>query len=235
MSIFETNHLKFNLNCYCGATHACQGATLQGPQRRVAVLSSGCVYSFFLFYFELFSTMQVNDVVFARLNPFFWHRARHIWVSPSPDITFFFDVAPESLGYGVPQGSYLGPAPFAIEKNHLQQMSLYRKGQTLPSRHFLETRRQDCIKSCCSAGLHSSTEDISNCVNASTTEKLRSFCLCHFPSKERQTEKILSLCWDFQQPSDQQRASLAKRTNNLSHIRALGDSQPSAELAPLLE
>lgn len=60
--------------------------------------------------------MQVNVVVFARLNPSFWHSARHIWVSPSPDITFSFDVAPESLGYGVPQGSYLGPTRFAIEK-----------------------------------------------------------------------------------------------------------------------
>lgn len=60
--------------------------------------------------------MQVNVVVLSRLNPPFWHRARPIWVSPSPDITFFFDVAPESVGYGVPQGSYLGPTPFATEK-----------------------------------------------------------------------------------------------------------------------
>lgn len=109
---------------------------------------------------------------------------------------------------------------------------MYGTGETLPIQTLFGHRQQDCIKRCCSADFNCDTIfprlktlDASACV----------ISLYKGAAKFTKTEKILSLCWDFQQPSDQQRASLVKRTNNLSHIRALGDSQPSAELAPLLE
>lgn len=52
---------------------------------------------------------------------------------------------------------------------------------------------------------------------------------------QRQKEYCLSAGTSSLQPSDRQRASSAKLTDNLPHIRALGDSQPSMELAPLFE